>query len=88
MCVRNAQLISGCRCLVAGDSHDLDAAFRVCQIWFSNSSQPEVNTALASLFQAVPSNKFLCLVYQIASRLGAPSEQGGRIPGAVPAWEQ
>ena len=61
---------------MAGDAHDLAVAFRVCQIWFSHSSQPEVNTALAGLFKAVSSHKFLCLVYQIASRLGGPSEHG------------
>ena len=66
-----------CRCLLAGDAHDLAVTFRCCQIWFSNSSQPEVNAALAALFGAVPSHKFLSLVYQIASRLGAASEQTG-----------
>ena len=75
------------RCLLAGSTHDLAAAFRVCQIWFSHSQEEGVNAALAAMAAQVPSHKFLCLVYQIASRLGAPGSrfQVGWTPFPRPA---
>ena len=57
---------------MAGAAHDLAVAFRVCQIWFQQSQCERVNAALADMAAQVPSHKFLCLVYQIASRLSAP----------------
>ena len=63
------------RCLLAGNTYDLAVAFRVCQLWFSNSSSEAVNAALEAMAAQVPSHKFLCLVYQIASRLGGPASR-------------
>jgi hypothetical protein len=45
--------------------------YRLCQLWFSLWQEPPVNGALAEALAEVPSHKFVPLVYQIASRLGA-----------------
>ena len=60
--------------LVAHTSYDKQVAFRLCQIWFMRGgSDRNVNTRVKRLFKVVPSYKFLCLIYQIASRLGTGS---------------
>ncbi len=58
-----------CRSLLAGQEHDLQTVFRLCQLWFTLSSSEKVNTQMADAFRQTPSYKFLPLVYQLASRL-------------------
>ena len=58
-----------CRSLLAGQEHDLQTVFRLCQLWFTLNSSEKVNTQMAEAFRQTPSYKFLPLVYQLASRL-------------------
>ena len=61
--------------LVKGKLHNNKVAFRVCQLWFKLSDNEDVLGKMAKLIEEVPSHKFLCLMYQIGSRLG-PSKGG------------
>ena len=59
------------RCLMADGMYDVPVVFCLCERWFSESHDADVNAQLSETFRAVPSHKFLCLVYQIASRISA-----------------
>ncbi|GIL62720.1 hypothetical protein Vafri_16889, partial [Volvox africanus] len=67
------------RCLCAGDSHDLAAIYRMCQMWLQPADAEDVSPEFAQASAAVPSYKWLPLVYQMASRLSTtiPSAGGG-----------
>ena len=43
--------------------------FRVCGLWFGNSSDVEVNAKLRSMIDRIPKYAFLPLTHQIASHL-------------------
>lgn len=60
-----------CRCLVAGNKYDLQVVFRLCQLWFKHGTQGAVNAQLQTVLEQTPSYKFLCLSYQMASRLSS-----------------
>ncbi|KAK9828160.1 hypothetical protein WJX74_001187 [Apatococcus lobatus] len=64
------------RSLLAGQQHDLQTVFRLCQLWFTLSALPDVNDQMAKAFHETPSYKFLPLVYQLASRLTTISPAG------------
>lgn len=58
-----------------GNKYDIPIVFRVCSLWFNHATDRNVNEQFAMLFkngQYIASHKFLPLVYQIASRMGAP----------------
>jgi hypothetical protein len=61
--------------------HSAQVVFRVCQLWFDNASQADVNEALRATLLEVPCYKFVPLVYQMASRLSRQQgnfQVGGR----------
>lgn len=65
---------SYCDALMYTNNHDIRAMFRVCSLWFLNTSVPKVNTLVKEKFSKMPTGKFLPLIYQMASRLtAAPS---------------
>ncbi|KAK9814933.1 hypothetical protein WJX73_002395 [Symbiochloris irregularis] len=59
------------RCLMFDGLYDLPVVFRLCQLWFDDSRHASILQDLSLIFQDAPSHKFLCLVYQMASRLTA-----------------
>tara|TARA_R110002050_G_scaffold140542_1_gene265458 strand:- start:516 stop:1403 length:888 start_codon:yes stop_codon:yes gene_type:complete len=58
-------------CLSIGDKYDTRCVFRLCSLWFSNSSDIELNRAIIAEMNAtkIPLYKFLPLIYQITSRI-------------------
>jgi ataxia telangiectasia mutated family protein len=58
-------------CLKSGDKYDIRVMFRLCSLWFNNSGNQKVNKILKAKAKAIPSRKFLPLIYQIASRMSA-----------------
>jgi ataxia telangiectasia mutated family protein len=63
--------------LLLCDRYDVRAMFRVCSLWFNNSSLTAVNTLMRDKGTNIPSYKFLPLIYQITSRVSANPAQGG-----------
>jgi ataxia telangiectasia mutated family protein len=57
------------KALTTGDFFDNQVVFRLCQLWFELSSNDKVNAIMAKAGTDVASYKFLCLIYQIGSRL-------------------
>ena len=56
---------------MAGNRYDLQVVFRLCQLWFKHGAQGTVNALLQTVLEQTPSYKFLCLSYQMASRLSS-----------------
>jgi ataxia telangiectasia mutated family protein len=57
---------------MSGNAYDVQVVFRLCQLFFSLGSDPEVVKHMGVISQEVPSYKFLPLAYQLASRLNRP----------------
>lgn len=78
---RNAYLTSALShytdALLLCDRYDVRAMFRVCSLWFNNSSLAEANTLMREKGAILPSHKFLPLIYQITSRISANSSKSG-----------
>lgn len=67
------------KCLANGEKHDLHAVFRLVRLWFSHKGDvAQMNTAVSAALKDVPSHKFLCLAYQIASQVSLPPRGSGR----------
>ena len=49
--------------------YDMPAMFRLIQLWLNLAAEKEINQRMEQAFKAVPSFKFLSLVYQMASRM-------------------
>ncbi|XP_052181201.1 serine/threonine-protein kinase ATM isoform X3 [Diospyros lotus] len=64
------------RCLVIGDTYDVQVVFRLVSLWFSLSSRQIVVNGMLNTIEEVQSYKFIPLVYQIASRMGSKDCQG------------
>lgn len=47
---------------------------RLCALWFSNSSDDEINTHLKQSFKLIPSERFLIVAYQLCARLVSTSD--------------
>ena len=62
--------------LTTGDAHDIQVVFRLCQLWFKLRSNVSVNQRMDKLSDEVATHKFLCLMYQIGSRLGPVQATG------------
>jgi serine-protein kinase ATM len=62
------------RSLIIGDSYDLQAVFRVIQVWLAHGTHGEIVGIFGNYIPNVASRKLLPLVYQIASRLSASRE--------------
>jgi ataxia telangiectasia mutated family protein len=60
-----------------GDKYDLNVVFRVCSLWFNNAQSKEVNEKFEKLFKQnyIATYKFIPLIYQIASRIGSPTDK-------------
>ncbi|XP_022082003.1 serine-protein kinase ATM-like isoform X2 [Acanthaster planci] len=57
------------KCLEFGTSdHDL-RVFRVCSLWFENSSEDDINKLVQDSFERIESRKLLPLLYQLAARM-------------------
>ena len=78
---RNASLTSALThyidALLLCDRYDVRAMFRVCSLWFNNSSLAQVNALMRDKGANLPSYKFLPLIYQITSRVSANPAQAG-----------
>ena len=57
--------------LITGDLYDIEVVFRLCQLWFQYVRDPGMNSKMGELCSKIPSHKFLCLIYQIGSRLAS-----------------
>eukprot|EP00026_Physarum_polycephalum_P000025 Phypoly_transcript_00025.p1 GENE.Phypoly_transcript_00025~~Phypoly_transcript_00025.p1 ORF type:complete len:3119 (+),score=637.15 Phypoly_transcript_00025:93-9449(+) len=62
--------------LLQCDRYDVRAMFRLCSLWFNNSSLASVNSLMRDKGTNLPSYKFLPLIYQITSRVSANPAQG------------
>ena len=74
-CLQIALLNYG-RALKAGGAHDLEAVYRLCQLWLSLPDDAAVNARVSEAAEAAPSAKFVPLAYQIASRMSARGAAG------------
>lgn len=65
-------------CMHKGDKFDIRVMFRLCSLWFTNSSDESINKQIKQALDtgSLPTRKFLPLIYQIASRLN--SAEGGQ----------
>lgn len=61
--------------LLQSDKYNVRAMFRVCSLWFNNSSSNPVNTLMREKGAGLPAYKFLPLIYQITSRVSANPSQ-------------
>ncbi|GIM12554.1 hypothetical protein Vretimale_15870, partial [Volvox reticuliferus] len=75
--LRSTALANYGRCLCAGDRHDLAAIYRMCQMWLQPADGEDVSAAFTQATAAVPSYKWLPLVYQMASRLSTTTPPAG-----------
>eukprot|EP01135_Chromosphaera_perkinsii_P001799 Nk52_evm68s210 gene=Nk52_evmTU68s210 len=55
--------------LRTGSKYDL-CIFRLCSLWFNNSCSDSVNQFVSEKLELVQSHKFICIIYQLAARLG------------------
>ncbi|THH11332.1 hypothetical protein EW145_g727 [Phellinidium pouzarii] len=58
-------------CLEASDSYDVDAAIRMCSLWFANFATDLLSSAIPTAVDKVPSRKFVFLAHQLSARLSA-----------------
>lgn len=65
------------RCLVTGEKYDIRVVFRLVSLWFNLSTNQNVVNSMIKTIKQVQSYKFLPLVYQIASRMGAIKDGQG-----------
>lgn len=54
----------------------MEAVFSTVNLWLNNHSNAEVNDLMTRVLDSVPSFKFVCLGYQIFSRLGNKGPEG------------
>ncbi|KAH3745609.1 serine/threonine-protein kinase ATM [Pelomyxa schiedti] len=52
-----------------GDKYDISSVFRLCSLWFFNTTDDQINLTMKSSIPQIQSRKFIPLIYQIASRL-------------------
>lgn len=64
-------------CLVTGEKYDIRVVFRLVSLWFNLSTNQNVVNSMLKTIKQVQSYKFLPLVYQIASRMGATKDSQG-----------
>ena len=67
--MQSTAMLPPCRCLETGSLYDMNATFRLVQLWFNLASEVDINERMKKAFQSIPSHKFLSLVYQMASRM-------------------
>ncbi len=66
----------------------MQVVYRLCQLWFSlGQEEAVVNKALGEALAEVPSHKWVPLVYQAASRLGAAKEAKGEARAQAQAFQ-
>lgn len=80
VCMRADASVCVCACVctcvcanVYNLTHSYSAMFRLTALWFNNSTNRGINGLLRTHIGKIPTRKYLPLIYQIASRLGAPS---------------
>ncbi|KAJ3031446.1 hypothetical protein HDV00_008352 [Rhizophlyctis rosea] len=63
------------RTLQCGEGRWDMSVFRLCGLWFANTTETQINATVDAHIREVPSHKFLELMYQLSARMSA--ERGG-----------